>query len=103
MQITKVVNLKISPFDMYIGRAMPNRPASIWENPYEIGRDGTRAEVIAKYATYVRARTDLMDQLPQLRGLTLGCWCKPNSCHGDVLVELIEGPNSTEPVQGSLF
>lgn len=31
----------------------------------------------------------LMKSLPELKGKTLGCWCKPYPCHGDVLVELL--------------
>jgi hypothetical protein len=27
----------------------------------------------------------------EFRGKVLGCWCKPEACHGDVLIELIEG------------
>ena len=37
-----------------------------------------------------------------LRGKRLGCVCKPKACHGDVLVELIEGPDP-EPAQRSLL
>jgi hypothetical protein len=34
-----------------------------------------------------------MNSLHELKGKTLGCWCKKKSsdaCHGDVLVELIK-------------
>ena len=27
-----------------------------------------------------------MDSLLELKGKTLGCWCKPEDCHGDILV-----------------
>jgi hypothetical protein len=29
-----------------------------------------------------------MDRLPELKDKTLGCWCKPEKCHGDVLAEI---------------
>ena len=29
-------------------------------------------------------------ELKKLKGKNLGCWCKPNKCHGDRLLELIE-------------
>lgn len=29
------------------------------------------------------------DDLLKLNGKTLGCWCKPDACHGDILIELI--------------
>jgi hypothetical protein len=38
-----VVHCKREPYDVYIGRP------SKWGNPFQIGRDGTRDEVIAKY------------------------------------------------------
>ena len=31
-----------------------------------------------------------MHEIPLLAGKTLGCWCKPNPCHGDVLVKLVQ-------------
>ena len=60
-----------------------------WGNPYRIGRDGTREEVIAKYRAYIRSRPDLMAALPELRGKRLLCHCAPLPCHGDVLADLV--------------
>ena len=91
MKPTTVVNRRDDPYDVYIGRP------SKWGNPYKIGRDGTRAEVIAKYEEWVRRRSDLMAALPELQGRVLGCWCKVRGhepCHGDVLAEICNG---TEP------
>ena len=78
-----VVHCKKAPFDVYIGRP------SIWGNPFQIGKDGTREEVIQKYREYILSKPELLEQLESLRGKTLACWCKPQSCHGDVLVELL--------------
>lgn len=78
----RVVHCKRSNYDVYIGRP------SIWGNPYKIGVDGTREEVIAAYENYVRSRPDLLRRLPEIAGKTLGCWCAPSACHGDVLVKL---------------
>ena len=80
--VTRAVNRRREAYDVYIGRP------SVWGNPYVIGRDGTRAEVIEKYRTYVLSRPDLLARLPELRGKRLGCYCKPAACHGDVLAEL---------------
>lgn len=77
-----VVHCKQSASDVYIGRPGP------WGNPFEIGRDGTRAEVIAKYRAHVLATPELFWRIPELVGKRLGCWCAPNDCHGDVLAEL---------------
>jgi hypothetical protein len=86
---TRVVNLREEPYDVYIGR--PGRGKSKEEgkggNPFEIGRDGTREEVIAKYREYILNKPELLEQIPlELKGKTLGCFCKPKACHGDVLV-----------------
>jgi hypothetical protein len=62
---------------------------SIWGNPFHIGKDGTREEVIEKYRQYILSKPELLAQLESLRGKTLGCWCSPQACHGDVLVELL--------------
>jgi hypothetical protein len=79
-----VVHCKKHHFDVYIGRP------SKWGNPFVIGRDGTREEVIQKYKSYVLGSPELMADLRELKGKTLGCWCWPKPCHGDVLVELCE-------------
>ena len=85
---TRVVHCK-EPYDVYIGRRTTQLPGSIWGNPYVIGRDGTRDEVIEKYRKYILDKPEILSQLETLRGKTLGCWCKPQACHGDVLVELL--------------
>ena len=78
-----VVNLRKSNYNIYIGRG------SKWGNPFIIGRDGNREEVIKKYREYIM-QSDLLNDLEELRGKVLGCFCKPKACHGDVLVELLE-------------
>lgn len=84
---TTVANIRNGEeFDIYIGRGGD----SIWGNPFKIGRDGDRKEVIAKYRAYVLRRPDLMAKLPELKGKRLGCWCSPKPCHGDVLAELAD-------------
>ena len=77
-----VVHCKRAQHDVYIGRP------SVWGNPFVIGKDGTREQVIAKYRAYVLSNPQLMARIGELRGKTLGCWCAPFACHGDVLVEL---------------
>lgn len=85
---TKVVHCKKEPYDIYIGRP------SEWGNPFISGVDGTRTEVIEKYRRHVMETPELVGKLDQLRGKTLGCWCRPLACHGDVLVAICENlPN----------
>jgi hypothetical protein len=78
----KVVHCKKEPYDVYIGRG------SKWGNPYKIGVDGNRKEVLAKYYKWIKKQPELMDSLHELKGKTLGCWCSPKPCHGDTLIYL---------------
>lgn len=80
----KVVHCKKEAYDIYIGRP------SKWGNLFTIGKDGTREEVISKYEAYIMNRPDLIQALPELIGKTLGCWCKPKACHGDILKIMVE-------------
>jgi hypothetical protein len=63
--------------------------ASEWGNPFIIGRDGTREQVVARYADWIaqRAAGDdaLRDRLAALAGKRLFCWCAPLLCHGHIL------------------
>ena len=54
----------------------------------KFGRDGTRAEVIAIFRDYLLSRPELMAALPELRGKDPACWCSPEPCHDEVLLEL---------------
>ncbi|MCH9022453.1 MAG: DUF4326 domain-containing protein [Planctomycetes bacterium] len=83
-RVTKVVHLKNEEFDVLIDRT------TIWGNPFVIGRHGSRADVIDKYRKWILNQPNLLSQLNLLKGKRLGCWCAPEPCHGDVLVELIE-------------
>lgn len=67
------------PYDVYIGRG------SVWGNPFVIGRDGDRAEVIRKYEQHLLSTPALMARLGELKGKTLACFCAPKQCHGHVL------------------
>lgn len=89
--MARVVHCKKEPYDVYIGRP------SKWGNPYshlpntEIEfRVTTREEAIAMYGVWLRQQPELMASLHELRGKTLGCWCAPKACHGDVLVQLVK-------------
>ena len=82
--MTKVVNIR-----NYDGDYIPIHRGTRWGNPFKIGKDGDREEVIIKYEKYIRNRPDLLADLPKLVGERLGCYCKPRKCHGDILVKLI--------------
>ena len=82
--MTRVVHCKKELYDIYIGRP------SKWGNPFKIGRDGNREEVIEKYRNYILMDNELMESLNELKDKVLGCWCSPELCHGDVLIELMK-------------
>ena len=83
---------------VYIGRANGRRgfAKSFWSNPFHLGYDGTRVEVIEKYRAYLMDQPNLLARLPELRGKVLGCFCAPLACHGDCLVELVEALEVSE-------
>lgn len=62
-----------------------------WGNPFRLGEDGSRDEVINKYRRWLWAKIraeqkPFIEKLAELEGKTLGCWCAPESCHAEVLV-----------------
>lgn len=81
--MTRVVNKRFDRYDTFIGRP------SKWGNPFVLGLDGSRQEVIDKFEKMARATYSTADLL-ELRGKVLGCYCKPAPCHGDVLVKMVE-------------
>jgi hypothetical protein len=68
---------------------------SILGNPFVIGRDGTREEVIEKFREYFRmsmlTRFKFVEAVENLRGKKIGCCCSPAACHGDVYAEFLNG------------
>jgi hypothetical protein len=113
---TKVVNVKVNEIrpeyqnlkdwceklgNVYIGRPgvvfvdkrrYPPADMCDFANPFKIGPGGSRDEVIEQFREYAleRMKRDLVfrRKVFGLRGKNLGCWCAPEPCHGDVLVEL---------------
>lgn len=84
MNETRVVNKYKEPYDVYIGRG------SKWGNPFTVEQYG-RDECINKYKEYILSNPELLADLHELEGKTLGCFCKPKACHGDILVKLLTG------------
>ena len=85
----KDTTLPVSPAE-YIGRPSP------LGNPFRIGEDGTRDEVIEKYdywlCNHMLFHTPQYNELHRLANiyrkknfLTLVCWCAPEACHGDII------------------
>lgn len=91
----KVVHIRRNRYDIYIGRG------SIWGNPFKIGPDGDRAEVLRKYKDYLLRGEGrhLLQRIGELEGKTLGCFCAEaggltttdeTRCHGQLLLGLLE-------------
>ncbi len=79
-----VVHCKKSLYDIYIGRP------SIWGNPFVMGKDGTREDVIRKYGEWINTQPNLIEKAKvELKGKILGCFCSPLACHGDVLSKIV--------------
>ena len=103
----QVVNRRKDKEDLYIGRGSP------LGNPFIIGKDGDRDEVIAKYKDYLvqqvnQGNQDIIRALMEIRDrantgtVKLGCYCSPYKCHGDIIKEYLElfgdalNPNSKD-------
>lgn len=93
--------------NLYIGRDMsyyvPGAVGSVWGNPFpvdKVGKSGknnknstpryTLDESLIRFRQHIESSPELIAKLPELKGKTLGCWCKPKRCHGDILTELVE-------------
>lgn len=77
----------------YIGRAWGGWPESQFYNPFHVGKDGTRAEVLEKFIAYwyAPAQKQLRAAAMQLdENEILGCWCHPLSCHGDIIAGYVQ-------------
>ena len=86
---------------VYIGRGSP------FGNPFRIGNDGTREEVLEKYRVYFYERiardSEFKMMVESLRGKTLGCFCRPVNgfngklmCHGQIIAGYLDGIEPTE-------
>ena len=97
--------LNASKDHVYIGRDMSKHVrganGSKWGNPFRAKNVNDRndqqakSERLRQYEEYIRSKPELMNSLEELRGKVLGCWCKPEGCHGDVLMKLL---NETKPI-----
>lgn len=100
---TEVVNLKKEPHDIYIGRT---KDKFHFGNPYTYKEQslgsilvGSRDECITRFRDWIFGVADqqveperrewVLSNIETLRGKRLGCFCKPNSCHGDVYLEYL--------------
>jgi len=89
--IGRVVNVRNAKFDVYIGRAGKGQ-SGYFGNPFEIGPDGDREEVIERFREWAEARMyrdpEYRRRVASLYTSVLGCFCAPHLCHGNVLLDL---------------
>ena len=89
----RVVNKYKEKYTHYIGRG------SIFGNPFKIEVVGSRAKSISLYEGYVRKlMAEIIAQkeehkLPKAiydlpEDAVLGCYCKPQPCHGDIIIKI---------------
>ncbi|CAK7994744.1 Domain of unknown function (DUF4326)-containing protein [uncultured virus] len=66
---------------------------SPWANPYKISKEISREKCIILYRAHLEellTDNETLDEFKSLKGKTLGCWCRPDACHGDVILEMLE-------------
>lgn len=96
ISITRVINIKTEP-EFQSEKSTPNYEyigrGSYWGNPYSMYEDGdNREEVIRKYKydfDYEKFPNKDKSEVYKLAGKRLGCFCKPQACHGDVLADFL--------------
>ena len=109
VQVTKRVGgILIPTGSVYVGRpgnGLPRTGRNLmteFGNPYKIGRDGSRGDVLAKYRAHLQANPQLtMAAAGLLAGKDLACWCPLDlPCHADILLAVANGtpiPDLPEP------
>lgn len=91
--MTTVVNLKTGvPYDIYIGRAGHGQDG-YFGNPFKLRPDEPRGTTLQRYREYFQSRlgtdAEFARRILELKGKTLGCFCKPHACHGDIIAEYL--------------
>ena len=89
----RMVNGKRPHYDVYIGRGLNYYPKTVflqskWANLPNVKKVGLKKS-LELYEEHIRNTPELWDALDELEGKILGCWCKPEPCHGDILIKLM--------------
>lgn len=89
---TTVVNLYKHPYDVYIGRAGKGQDG-YFGNPIRLSNNEQRGATIERYKEYFYNKLnndiEFKNRILQLKGKTLGCFCKPHACHGDIIADYL--------------
>jgi hypothetical protein len=93
--MTTIVNLRTHKYDIYIGRGSPfGNPFTHITDRHTLATYVCRSqeESIDKYRQWILDKPELIEKVKkELTGKILGCFCRPRYCHGDVLLEIIDG------------
>lgn len=99
--MTIVVNVKLHQYDVYVGRSSDSTKGK-WGNPFSFHKETiarfravSREDSLIKYERYLRSNLRLMQDLAQLKGKRLGCFCvktpvgfqAPIICHAQILAK----------------
>ena len=86
---------------IYIGREMSfyvkGAHKSKWANPFTLKKYSLE-ESLRRYEIHLHS-SGLINDLEELRGMTLSCWCVTGAdkieCHGQILLRLLNNLNSS--------
>lgn len=88
---TRVVHCKKEKHDVYVGRpSILGNPFSHLPGTLAVYHVSSREEAISMYAEWIKTQPEIMALVPELKGLTLGCWCHPLPCHAHALAKMAD-------------
>jgi len=96
----------------YVGRSCMGWRASALGNPFRIGADGDRKEVIEKYRVWLYGQVKmkgaaylelmrLVKRYQRNEDIVLGCWCYPEQCHAEVIERAVKWLSSIQEKGGA--
>lgn len=90
--VTTVVNLRGNKYDVYIGRKGRGW-SGYFGNPHRRKHGEKPGQTLARFEAYFLDRiekdAEFTSRVLGLAGKRLGCFCKPNPCHGDVIAKWV--------------
>jgi len=104
---SRVVHIRKDSYDIYIGRDKDG--GMHYGNPFSYNPSWgiecqDREESVLRYKLWLEGtllphvepqrREWILDNLEQLRGKTLGCFCAPLACHGNILLNMLNNKES---------
>lgn len=83
-----------SPGIVYCGRSCAGWRGSPLANPFRLSGNQTRETVLRQYDEHLRRL--VLNRVPEVlqalaaitEGSFLGCWCHPQSCHCEVIIQV---------------